>query len=58
MLLTQMGHAFIDPARLPSAAAVAGGGVRLIVPIAIILVSFALGWWVFTREAPRVAENL
>ena len=79
MLLTQMGHAFIDPtpapafchhiaaslaqkmpecAELRSAAAAAGGSVRLLIPIAIILGTFALGWWVFTREAPRVAENL
>jgi ABC-2 type transport system permease protein len=79
MLLTQMGHAFIDPASPPawcnhlaaavaqntlacqqlrSAGAAAGGDVRLIIPIAIILGVFALGWWVFMREAPRVAENL
>jgi ABC-2 type transport system permease protein len=58
MLLTQVGHAFVDPTHLRSAAAAAGGGVRLIVPVAIIFGVFALGWWVFTREAPRVAENL
>jgi len=58
MLLTQMGHALIDPVKLPSAATAAGGGTRLIAPVGVILGMFALGWWVFTREAPRVAENL
>jgi ABC-2 type transport system permease protein len=57
-LLTQMGHAFIDPHHYPGAATVANGWVPVIAAIAIILAVFALGWWVFTREAPRVAENL
>jgi ABC-2 type transport system permease protein len=56
-LLTQMGHAFIDPA-LPTAATAAGGALVPIISIALIAALFALGWWVFTREAPRVAENL
>jgi ABC-2 type transport system permease protein len=58
MLLTQMGHAFIDPSGLPSAAHAAGGAVRLLIPLGIIVGAFALGWRVFTREAPRVAEIL
>lgn len=72
MLLTQMGHAFIHPApaaaavgdtvvfeqRMPSAAAASGGAIHLVIPIAIIAGVFALGWIIFTREAPRVAENL
>ena len=58
MLLTQMGHAFIDPAQLPSAKEVAGGPLIPIIALATIPAMFALGWWVFTREAPRVAENL
>jgi ABC-2 type transport system permease protein len=57
MLLTQMGHAFIDPAKFPAAASV-GGAAAVAVAIAIIPAVFALGWWVFTREAPLVAENL
>ncbi len=56
-LLTQMGHAFIDPT-LPSAASAAGGSVTPFVAVALIPAVFAVGWWVFTREAPRVAENL
>jgi hypothetical protein len=30
----------------------------VLVGLAIIPAVFALGWWFFTREAPRVAENL
>ena len=56
-LLTQMGHAFIDPALFPSAVE-AGGVVTVAIALATIPLVFALGWWVFTREAPRVAENL
>jgi ABC-2 type transport system permease protein len=57
-LLTQMGHAFIDPGAFPSAATAAGSYAPALVAIALIPATFALGWWVFTREAPRVAENL
>jgi ABC-type polysaccharide/polyol phosphate export permease len=71
-LLTQMGSAFVHPApvltqvgtrlvaeqRMRSASAAAGGPLHVIAALAIIPAVFALGWWVFTREAPRVAENL
>ncbi len=56
-ILTQMQHAFVDPAA-PGAATVIGGAVRLLIPLGIIAVVFALGLWVFSREAPRIAENL
>ncbi len=56
-LLTQMSHVFIG-AGLPTAAKVAGGPAIPLIALAIIPAIFALGWWVFTREAPRVAENL
>jgi ABC-2 type transport system permease protein len=57
-LLTQMGHAFIGGAHFPGAATAAGGWLSVIIALAIIPAVFALGWWFFTREAPRVAENL
>jgi ABC-2 type transport system permease protein len=41
-----------------SAGRAAGGELHLLVPIALIFAIFALGGWVFTREAPRVAEHL
>jgi ABC-2 type transport system permease protein len=58
MLLTQMAHAFIDPNQYKGAATVANGWPPVIAAAGIILAVFALGWWVFAREAPRVAENL
>jgi ABC-2 type transport system permease protein len=57
-LLATMGHAFIDPAAFHPATSVAGGIGPVIAAIALIPAIFALGWWVFTHEAPRVAENL
>ena len=71
MLNTQMGHAVIGyvpltgasavaygPEAFPSAATAAGGYAHLLAPIGILVGLFCLGWWVFIREAPRVAEHL
>lgn len=57
VLVTQMGHAFIRDPYFPSAAH-AAGGLHLAIALALIPAVFAAGWLVFTREAPRVAENL
>jgi ABC-2 type transport system permease protein len=56
-LLTQMGHALIGGPHYPSALS-AGGWTSVLIALATIPATFALGWWFFTREAPRVAENL
>lgn len=56
-ILTQVRHAFID-ADAPTVIEATGGGLRFLVPLGIIVAVFALGLWVFTREAPRIAENL
>jgi ABC-2 type transport system permease protein len=56
-ILTQVRHAVVDPSA-PSAAALIGGSARLLAPLAVIAVVFALGAWVFSREAPRIAEHL
>ena len=65
VLFTQMGYALIGPIRPPggtpsweNAAYYAGSGFRVLISLALIVVIFGLGWWFFTREAPRVAENL
>ena len=56
-ILTQWRHAVIDQSA-PTAGTAIGGLELLVVPVAIVVVVFALGLWVFTREAPRIAENL
>jgi len=70
-LNTQMSHAIIGYVELhgiyaakyglvafPSAATAIDGAVYLLAPLGLIFAVFALGWWVFIREAPRVAEHL
>jgi len=57
LMLTQMGHAFVDPA-LRSAYSASGGGWHFAVSLAIIPLVLSLGLWFFTREAPYFAENL
>jgi ABC-2 type transport system permease protein len=56
-IFAQMRHAIIDPTA-PGAAEAIGGADRLLIPAAIVAGAFALGWWFFHREAPRIAENL
>jgi ABC-2 type transport system permease protein len=57
VVFSQMRKALIDPSA-PSAATYVGGPARLLFPIAIVFGIFVLGYWVFSREAPRIAENL
>ena len=56
-ILQQFRHAMIDPSA-PSAAAAAGGAVRLLIPAGIVVAVFSLGLWWFDKEAPRAAEAL
>jgi ABC-2 type transport system permease protein len=56
-IVTQARHALIDP-DAPSAAAAIGGTVWLLIPLGVIAFVSVLGFWVFTREAPRIAEEL
>jgi len=56
-LLTEMRHAVVDPTSRHVWDAI-GAPERLLLPAAIVLVTLALGLWVFKREAPRIAENL
>jgi ABC-2 type transport system permease protein len=56
-ILVQMRHALIDPAH-PSAASAIGGDGMLLVPIAVWVAVIAIGYLIFSRQAPRVAELL
>ncbi len=56
-LLQQARHSLIDP-RYPTAAHAIGGAGLLAIPIAIGVVTLVGGFWLFDRQAPRVAELL
>jgi ABC-2 type transport system permease protein len=56
-ILQQARHAVISP-KYDTAAAAIGGTWRLLVPLAIVGVVFVLGYAVFRRAAPRLAEDL
>ena len=56
-ILQQIRHAVIDPDAM-SAAQAAGGWEWLLIPGGIVVGVLALGFWVFNREAPRIAEDL
>ena len=56
-ILTQVRHAVVDP-QAPTVAAVMGGTVWLLIPLAVTVLVFALGARTFTRAAPRIAEHL
>ena len=57
MIVQQSRHALIDPAE-PSAAEAIGGDVRLLIPLGLVVATFAFGLWLFNRMAPRIAEEL
>ncbi len=57
VVFQQFRHAMITHTT-PSAAAAIGGWARLTVPLAIVAFTFMLGFYVFNRTAPHVAENL
>jgi ABC-2 type transport system permease protein len=56
-VLTEMRAALIDPGARHVWDAI-GEPMRLLIPGAIVVLAFALGWWAFNRAAPRIAENL
>ncbi|MGO9752693.1 MAG: ABC transporter permease [Solirubrobacteraceae bacterium] len=55
--IQQFKHAVINHGAY-GAAAYAGGYAWVAIPVVLVLVIFALGFWVFNRAAPQVAENL
>jgi ABC-2 type transport system permease protein len=56
-VLQQFKHAVVTNGS-PGASYYAGGWSWLLIPSAIVLVTFVLGFWVFNRAAPNVADNL
>lgn len=56
-LLTQLRRAIVDPSA-PSLFRAIGSDARALIPLGIIFGTFALGYVVFRRESPRIAENL
>jgi ABC-2 type transport system permease protein len=57
VVFQQFRHAFITHAT-PSVGALLGSMAAISVPVAIVVAVFILGFWVFNRIAPRVAEDL
>jgi ABC-2 type transport system permease protein len=56
-VLQQFRHAMVTHAT-PSAGETIGSWAGLLGPLAVVVAVFALGFWVFNRSAPLVAENL
>lgn len=56
-VLVQSRHSLIDETA-PNSWDVAGGIPYLLIPGAIVVGILVLGFWVFNREAPRIAEEL
>lgn len=56
--IQQFRHAFITHGTPAVATLVGSAAAAILEPIVIVFVIFALGFWVFNRVAPRVAEDL
>ena len=57
IIVEQFRHAMIDRSA-PSAVEVLGGSWQLLEPIGIVAAILVIGFWVFNRSAPLIAENL
>lgn len=56
MILQQARHWMVGGS--PGAAHLMGGDVWLLVPLGLVAAICVLGFWIFSREAPRAAEEL
>jgi ABC-2 type transport system permease protein len=56
-MIQQARHAIVGPSE-PTAAAAIGGGARLLIPLGIVFATFFFGVWLFSRMAPKIAEEL
>jgi len=54
---TEVRHAVIDPTA-PSLTRADGGLLGVLLPVAVVLVIFSLGLWIFRRESPNAPENI
>jgi ABC-2 type transport system permease protein len=57
-VLLQARHDFLDHGAYPSAANALDSTALVLVPLAIVVATVALGLWVFVRQAPHIAEDL
>jgi ABC-2 type transport system permease protein len=57
VLVQQARHALIDPSAASAAQAI-GGAPRLLVPLAIVIGVCVVGYLIFDRSAPHIAEEL
>jgi len=57
VIVEQFRHAMIDHSAL-SAGQALGGWWQLLEPLGIVAAIFVIGFWVFNRSAPLIAENL
>jgi ABC-2 type transport system permease protein len=56
-IFQQFRHAMINPAVL-SAGQLMGSWAALLAPLGLVAAIFVIGFWVFNREAPHIAEDL
>jgi ABC-2 type transport system permease protein len=56
-VLQEARHLVVDPSHMSVSEAI-GGAAWLLVPVAVVIAAVAVGFRVFAREAPRVAEEL
>jgi ABC-2 type transport system permease protein len=56
-IFQQFRHAMINDATF-SAGQIMGSWLALLEPVALVVIIFVLGFWVFNREAPHIAEDL
>jgi ABC-2 type transport system permease protein len=57
VIIVESRHLLLGPAS-PGPSSAAGGTAFLLIPAAIFVVAVLIGFWVFNRLAPRVAEDL
>jgi ABC-2 type transport system permease protein len=57
VVVQQTRHALIDPSAMSAAQGI-GGTARLLIPFFVVVGVCCVGFWIFNREAPRIAEEL